>query len=309
MWLASAIPLSTVHSNSLLYFLLFWETQDLVWEIISVSEKRMKNYIVKIIDNVFEKWRRWFISFKRKETTHNYFWPPSQCLEKCAVGKYLINFGSKTWWIVGSNLSQLWLKWVESEFSLQKNPVRLQKSQFRKVKFQNSVRQLKKLFGPELSQKRIIVWVASHFSVLFPHESKLSFYFSDFLNSRRRNIPRLIQTVGIITKQGQIGSWGHPLLLTLSGLLRFTEAAPPAGSPGSAPARCDRAGGETGGDWPGWPGPCGPVHLWCHIWRSSRHRVFSSFMPPTSTGAAVPRVLIGLPCVHVTEASVADAEF
>ena len=153
----------------------------------------------------------------------------------------------------------------------------------------------------------------SHFSVLFPHESKLRFYFSDFLNSRRRNIPRLILTVGIITKQGQIGSWGYPLLLTLSGLLRFTEAAPPAGSPGSAPARCDRAGGETGGetggDWPGWLGPCGPVQLWCHIWRSSRHRVFSSFMPPTSTGAAVPRVLIGLPCVHVTGASVADAEF
>ena len=35
-------------------FLLFWETHDLVSEIISVSEKRMKNYIVKIIDNVFE---------------------------------------------------------------------------------------------------------------------------------------------------------------------------------------------------------------------------------------------------------------
>ena len=31
-----------------------------------------------------------------------------------------------------------------------------------------------------------------------------------------------------------------------------------------------------------------------------------SFMPPTSTGAAVPRVLIGLPCVHVTRASVAE---
>ena len=28
---------------------------DLVWEIISASEKRMKNCIVKIIDNVFEK--------------------------------------------------------------------------------------------------------------------------------------------------------------------------------------------------------------------------------------------------------------
>ena len=55
MSLAGAIPLSTVHSNLLLYFLLFWETHDLVWEIISVSEKRMKNYIVKIIDNIFEE--------------------------------------------------------------------------------------------------------------------------------------------------------------------------------------------------------------------------------------------------------------
>ena len=55
MWLAGAIPLSAVHSNSLLYFLLFWETHDLVWEINSISEKRMKNCIVKIIDNVFEK--------------------------------------------------------------------------------------------------------------------------------------------------------------------------------------------------------------------------------------------------------------
>ena len=36
-------------------FLLFCETHDLVWEIISVSEKRMKNCIVKIIDNAFEK--------------------------------------------------------------------------------------------------------------------------------------------------------------------------------------------------------------------------------------------------------------
>ena len=36
-------------------FLLFCETHYLVWEIISVSERRMKNFIVKIIDNVFEK--------------------------------------------------------------------------------------------------------------------------------------------------------------------------------------------------------------------------------------------------------------
>ena len=49
------MPLSTVHSNSLIYFLLFCKTNDLVWEITSVSEKRMKNCIVKIIDNVFKK--------------------------------------------------------------------------------------------------------------------------------------------------------------------------------------------------------------------------------------------------------------
>ena len=35
--------------------MLFCETHDLVWEIISVSEKRMKNCIVKIINHVFEK--------------------------------------------------------------------------------------------------------------------------------------------------------------------------------------------------------------------------------------------------------------
>ena len=35
--------------------MLFCEIHDLVWEIISVFEKRMKNCIVKIIDNVFEK--------------------------------------------------------------------------------------------------------------------------------------------------------------------------------------------------------------------------------------------------------------
>ena len=51
-WLAPNL-LSTVHSYSLL---LFCKTHDLVSEIISVSEKRMKNCrIVKIIDNVFEK--------------------------------------------------------------------------------------------------------------------------------------------------------------------------------------------------------------------------------------------------------------
>ena len=35
--------------------MLFRKTHDLVWEIISVSEKRMKNCIVKIIYSVFEK--------------------------------------------------------------------------------------------------------------------------------------------------------------------------------------------------------------------------------------------------------------
>ena len=36
--------------------MLFCETHDLVWEMISVSEKRVKNCIVKIL-------RRWVISF------------------------------------------------------------------------------------------------------------------------------------------------------------------------------------------------------------------------------------------------------
>ena len=35
--------------------MLFCENHDLVWKQISVSEKRMKNCIWKIIDNVFEK--------------------------------------------------------------------------------------------------------------------------------------------------------------------------------------------------------------------------------------------------------------
>ena len=37
--------------------MLFCESHDLVWEIISVSEKNMKKTvpIVKIIDNIFEK--------------------------------------------------------------------------------------------------------------------------------------------------------------------------------------------------------------------------------------------------------------
>ena len=46
-----------------------------------------------------------------------------------------------------------------------------------------------------------------------------------------------------------------------------------------------------------------------HLDTESADFIQSSFMPPTSTGAAVPRLLIGLPYVHVTGASVADAEF
>ena len=55
MWLAGAMQLSTVHSNLLLYILLFCETLDLVWERKSISEKRMKNCVVKVFDNVFKK--------------------------------------------------------------------------------------------------------------------------------------------------------------------------------------------------------------------------------------------------------------
>ena len=66
MWLADAIPLSTVQANSLLYFMLFCETHDwVVWEIISVSEKRMKTILWKLLTMFSrKKWRRWVISFK-----------------------------------------------------------------------------------------------------------------------------------------------------------------------------------------------------------------------------------------------------
>ena len=71
--------------------MLFWETHDLVWEIISVSEKRMKNCIVKIIDNVLEKNDEGgLFPLKGKNQriiTSDH--PPSQCLGKCAAGKYL----------------------------------------------------------------------------------------------------------------------------------------------------------------------------------------------------------------------------
>ena len=42
----------TVHSYSLPYVMLFCETQDLICEIISASEKKMKNCIVNILVNV-----------------------------------------------------------------------------------------------------------------------------------------------------------------------------------------------------------------------------------------------------------------
>ena len=41
--------------------MLFCETYDLVWDIISVSEKRMKNCIVKIIDNVSKNDEKYFL--------------------------------------------------------------------------------------------------------------------------------------------------------------------------------------------------------------------------------------------------------
>ena len=47
-----AIEYGSLKLASLL--LLFCKTHGLVWEITSVSEKRMENCIVKIIDNVFE---------------------------------------------------------------------------------------------------------------------------------------------------------------------------------------------------------------------------------------------------------------
>ena len=46
--------------------MLFCEIHDLFGEIISVSEQRMNNCIVKTIDNVFQKLRRWVISFKNR---------------------------------------------------------------------------------------------------------------------------------------------------------------------------------------------------------------------------------------------------
>ena len=52
-------------------------------------KREWKTVLWKLLTMFSKKWRRWFISFKRKESTHNYFWPPSQYLGKCAVGKYL----------------------------------------------------------------------------------------------------------------------------------------------------------------------------------------------------------------------------
>ena len=69
-WLAQ-YQSRTVHSYSLLYVLLFCETHDLVCEIIRVSEKRIKNGLVKIIYNVFKKMKRWVISFNAYINDHD----------------------------------------------------------------------------------------------------------------------------------------------------------------------------------------------------------------------------------------------
>ena len=56
MWLAGAIPLSTVHTNSLLYFMLFYETHELVWEIISFFWKENeKLYLLWKLLTMFSK--------------------------------------------------------------------------------------------------------------------------------------------------------------------------------------------------------------------------------------------------------------
>ena len=64
MWLAGAMPVE-YGSLILVYALLFCETHDLVWKIIIVSEKRMKNcnYCEHNWQYFRNKWRRWVISF------------------------------------------------------------------------------------------------------------------------------------------------------------------------------------------------------------------------------------------------------
>ena len=84
MWLTGAIH-AEYGSLILSHFLLFCETHDLVWELIRVSEKRMKNSFVKIIDNIFEKWRRWVISFKSMVTFSN---PCGQQFPRYSLGHF-----------------------------------------------------------------------------------------------------------------------------------------------------------------------------------------------------------------------------
>ena len=55
--MAGAIPVaygSLILAAIGTYLLLFCETHDLFCEIINVSEKQMKNCIVKIVENVFK---------------------------------------------------------------------------------------------------------------------------------------------------------------------------------------------------------------------------------------------------------------
>ena len=81
------------------------------------------------------------------------------------------------------------LKWVESEFSLQKNPVRLQKSQFRKVKCQNSEDNWKKNYLDKSQVSNELLFELRHILVFYFHMNQSwVFIFSDY--SRRRNIPR-----------------------------------------------------------------------------------------------------------------------
>ena len=110
----------------------------------------------------------------------------------------------------------------------------------------------------------------------------------------------------MVTKQGQIGS--------CEGIPIFSIVWPAPFYRGSSAPALPRLA-VTGPEAIDPAGPGRAVQFNCdaiygvHLDTGSADFIQSSFMPPTFTGAAVPRVLIGLPCVHVTGASVADAEF
>ena len=62
MWLAGAIPFNTVHSNWLLCFVILRNP----WFSLGNNKcfwKENEKLHCEIIDNVFEKWRRWVVSF------------------------------------------------------------------------------------------------------------------------------------------------------------------------------------------------------------------------------------------------------